>query len=412
MLSATILLFYLIILLCISVFFLKQNSTIIKIFLYPWIFSIVSFLLIYLYIPSYDFFKLLKIDNVELSAVYYLIILNTVFLGSILCGVNVKILPEKKSIKNYSPNSLYYLFLVILIIAFIFDFTTNIQSYFSPLSVYELRISDDVSSRLSQNIYFYFSLICFPVSIFLIFKNGFSFLRLIPVILLFIAAISNLSKFIILFMVSYCICMFFLKQDNFFPKREQIRKIGLRFLVIVFISFIFITSFRTTNNKDEDKPVLVIFHAYLGGYLPSFSTYFVEYSNKFLSTEPSYENYDKAKSRFGNQTFAGFYRIMNQLGFADFGSTVHYSGLFNVYSFWRDLIQDFGLYGTGLFTSFLGFIIGILHRNLNKFSFTGLNILTLIGVYMSFTLFYSITGFSFFYFVLIFPSFLLKKIHK
>jgi oligosaccharide repeat unit polymerase len=409
MIGATILLLYLIFLLCVTVFFFNRHSKIIKIFLYPWIVSIVSFLFIFLYYPSYEFFNLLKLDNIDLSAVYFLIIFITVFLGSILIGINVEILPKKRSINNYYPNSLFYLCLAILIIAFIFDFIANIQSYFSPLSVYELRSSDDVSSRLSQNIYFYFSLTCFPVSIFLIFKNGLSFLRLIPVILLFISAITNLSKFIILFMVSYCICMFLFKQDNFYLNRNQITKIGRRILVIVFISFTFITSLRTTNNKDDDKPVLVIFHAYLGGYVPSFSNYFVEYNNKILSTEPSYENYDKAKSRFGNQTFAGFYRIMKQLGFTDFGSTVHYSGLFNVYSFWRDLIQDFGLYGTGLFISFLGFIIGIVSRNLNKFSFTGLNILTLLGVYMSFTLFYSIAGFSFFYIVLILPPFLLKK---
>jgi oligosaccharide repeat unit polymerase len=203
--------------------------------------------------------------------------------------------------------------------------------------------------------------------------------------------------------------MFFLKQDKFYLDRNRIRKIGGRILLIVFVSFIFITSFRPTNNKDEERSVSVIFHAYIGGYLPSFSNYFVEQKNKNLSTEPSYENYDKVKFRFGNQTFAGFYRIMNQLGFSDYGSTVHYSGFFNVYSFWRDLIQDFGLYGSGIFTIFLGFIIGVLTRNLNRYSFVGLNILTLTGVYLSFTLFYSVTGFSFFYMVLILPPFLLKN---
>ena len=412
MLGAIILLLYLIFLLYVIVVFFNQHSPIIKIFLFPWIISIASFLLIFLFDSSYNFFNILYLDNIEWSTVYYLIILNTIFLSSILCGMNIKILPNKKSIENYSPNSLYYVFLSISIIVFILDFITNIQSYLSPLTVYEIRTSEEVSLRLTQNIYFYFSLICFPVSIWLIFKNGFSFFRALPVLLLFISAITSLSKFIILFMVSYCICMFFLNYDNFIINRDKIRKIGYRILFTVFISFLVITSTRVSNNEKNDNSVLVIAHAYLGGYLPSFSNYFVEYKNETLSTEPSYTNYENAKSRFGNQTFAGFYRIMNQLGFTDFGSSVHYSGLFNVYSFWRDLIQDFGLNGSGVFTALFGFIIGIVSRNLNKNSFAGQNIFTLLGVYLSFTLFYSITGFSFFYMVLILPPFMLKKLVK
>jgi oligosaccharide repeat unit polymerase len=394
------------------IFFAKKEFDIFYVYLLPWILSLITFVISINYSPSFDFFTLIGIEELVWQSVLYLLGINSLFLASIVLGMRFRFLRKETNIIRYRPKLIYYILLLIAILSFIYDFSTNLETYFSPVSIYELRTnSDEESSRLFASLYFYLSLICFPVSIWLMMSKGINFIRVIPVALLFVSALANLSKFIILFIVAYWVVNVFIDSGQFYINKKRSTRFGLRLFGFLLLIIISVTAFRSQNKTSDTKLVPTLF-AYFGGYIPSFSDFYFEKSTCNLSTEPSFKGYDRVSSRFGNQTFAGIYRISNQLGLASNGASVHYTGVFNVYTLYRDVITDFGVFGSYVFMSCLGFFFGILRVNLNKKSFIGLHIITLIGVFLFFTLFYSIFGFSFFYLVLFVSPTLIKKVKE
>ncbi len=387
------------------------------IFYFTWAISFILYVISYYNYDIYNLYKLLEIDTISNSTILFIINANLlIYLGYFIVNflmINKK--NENHSQYNFPINFFYYFTIKIAFLFFVADIILNTKNYFSIGSLYEIRNEIDFEGSVFASVAIYLSLIALPVSIWQITKKNKNYLNWIPLLIITISSIVDLSKYLLIFTFVYWLSFLMLiKNDNYINKLN-FKYILLRALIILSTISIIITALRLNQsvNKSDNIGAFPIIFTYTSGYIASFSNYFEEYNSNSthsnVSTNPTDINYNNTKNRFGNQTFSGLYRILNQLGIVKYPSSVHYEGMFNVYTFYRDLISDFGINGTYFICFFIGAITTFINKILNRGNPVHIIYITLITTILVFTITYSLFGFTFIFFMFLSPKLFLKK---
>jgi len=397
----------------------KENRDINPLFLFycMWGMSLLMYLIGKSFHQINDVFFLFGIDVISYQTVAFLVITNVlIYLGYLLTN-KIKITKKSHNLpsKLYGPSVLYSLTIYLVILFFLIELLVNFSSYTSPIKLYELRTQYNEEGSIYSLISVYLSILVLPVSIWQITIGKRNFFNWIPVLVLLIISIVNLSKYMIIFIFIFWIANILLGYHSIYKNKIKLKHFFIKAFVIIFFLGSLITIMRPSRNNSDSKNIsfLPIIFSYTSGYIPSFSNFYDDYtSNTYLSTVPSYEHYSKVKDRFGNQTFAGFYRLLQQLKIVKYGATVHYEGGFNVYTFYRDLITDFGILATYLLCFLIGVFTTIYNKLLNRNNPIHLIYITIITTILLFTITYSLFGFSFIFLLLLSPTFYIKKTKK
>jgi oligosaccharide repeat unit polymerase len=306
-----------------------------------------------------------------------------------------------------------YKFLIYLVIVFFsIELVVNFKNFISPSNLYELRTQEEAEGSFFSLVSVYLSIFVFPISIWQITSGKKKILNTIPILVLLIIAFVNLSKYLIIFIFIFWVLHIILGVSGIYKNIINFKPLIIKGVILISVVSSLITIMRLNGKEENSKKVsfFPIIFTYTSGYIPSFGNFYDEYStNTTLSTMPSYENYQNVKNRFGNQTFAGFYRLMQKLKIVKYGATVHYEGLFNVYTFYRDLITDFGIKVTYMICFLIGIITGLLNKLLNRENPIHLIYITIITTILVFTLTYSLFGFTFIFLMLFSPKILIQK---
>lgn len=383
-------------------------------FYFIWLFSLIMYLFGKCFVQINNLYILLGIDLISDDTCSFLIITNLLtYLGYFLIS---KIRLTKKLNSEidylYKTRFIYKLTIYFIVLFFLLELFINFRSFISPSSLYELRTQEKEVGSIYSLITIYLSILVLPISIWQITIRKEKLFNWIPIIVLLIIAIVNLSKYLILFIFIYWIVNIILGERSIYKNKINFKPLIIK--SVFFISFVslLITIMRPTpnSNNSEEISFFPIIFTYTSGYIPSFSNFYDEYINNItITTMPSYEEYSKVKNRFGNQTFAGFYRFMQQLKIVEYGATVHYEGLFNVYTFYRDLITDFGVKLTYFICFFIGVLTSLLNKLLKRNNPIHLIYITILTTVLVFTLTYSLFGFTFIFIMLISPKIYIKK---
>ncbi|MFV8374697.1 O-antigen polymerase [Flavobacterium sp. LB1P71] len=379
-----------------------------------WGFSLMMYLVGTCFVQINNLYILVGIDVISYETSTFLILTNAlIYLGYFLIN-KIKITNKLHNVTNnsYNPSFIYSLTIYLVVVFFLIELFVNFRSFISPSNLYELRTQEKEEGSFYSLISVYLSIFVLPVSIWQITIGRTKIFNWIPIVVLLIIAIVNLSKYLIIFIFIYWVINMILGGNSIYKNKINFKPLLIK--AVIFISLIssLITIMRPSAKKDNSEEVsfFPIIFTYTSGYIPSFSNFYDEYStNSTPSTMPSYENYSKVKNRFGNQTFAGFYRLMQQLKIVKYGATVHYEGLFNVYTFYRDLITDFGIQVTYLICFFIGLLTSLFNKLLNRNNPIHLIYITIITTILVFTLTYSLFGFTFVFVMLLSPQIYIQK---
>lgn len=379
-----------------------------------WVFSLLMYLLGKCFVQINNLYILVGIDVISYETSIFLIFTNAlIYLGYFLIS-KIKITNKLHTVTNnlYKPSFIYSLTIYLVVVFFLIELFVNFRSFISPSNLYELRTQEKEEGSFYSLIAVYLSIFVLPVSIWQITIGRTKIFNWIPIIVLLIIAIVNLSKYLIIFIFIYWVINIILGENSIYKNKINFKPLLIK--AVIFISLIssLITIMRPSAKKDNSEEVsfFPIIFTYTSGYIPSFSNFYDEYStNSTPSTMPSYADYSKVKNRFGNQTFAGFYRLMQQLKIVKYGATVHYEGLFNVYTFYRDLITDFGIKVTYLICFLIGLLTSLFNKLLNRNNPIHLIYITIITTILVFTLTYSLFGFTFVFIMLLSPQIYIQK---
>jgi oligosaccharide repeat unit polymerase len=361
-----------------------------------------------------DLYILAEIDSISDRTSIFLVNANTlIFLGYFLIN-RIKITSKQKvtTICNYKPVFLYKFLIYLVIVFFSIELVVNFKNFISPSNLYELRTQEEAEGSFFSLVSVYLSIFVFPISIWQITSGKKKILNTIPILVLLIIAFVNLSKYLIIFIFIFWVLHIILGVSGIYKNIINFKPLIIKGVILISVVSSLITIMRLNGKEENSKKVsfFPIIFTYTSGYIPSFGNFYDEYStNTTLSTMPSYENYQNVKNRFGNQTFAGFYRLMQKLKIVKYGATVHYEGLFNVYTFYRDLITDFGIKVTYMICFLIGIITGLLNKLLNRENPIHLIYITIITTILVFTLTYSLFGFTFIFLMLFSPKILIQK---
>lgn len=392
----------------------KRGVNPLFLFYFIWLFSLIMYLFGKCFVQINNLYVLLGIDLISDDTCFFLIITNLLtYLGYFLVS-KIRLTKNLNSQIDYlyKPRFIYKLTIYFIVFFFLLELFINFRSFISPSSLYELRTQEKEVGSIYSLISVYLSILVLPISIWQITIRKAKLFNWIPIIVLLIIAIVNLSKYLILFIFIYWIVNIILGERSIYKNKINFKPLIIK--SVFFISFLslLITIMRPTpnNNNSEEISFFPIIFTYTSGYIPSFSNFYDEYVNNItITTMPSYEEYSKVKNRFGNQTFAGFYRFMQQLKIVKYGATVHYEGLFNVYTFYRDLITDFGVKLTYFICFFIGVLTSLLNKLLIRNNPIHLIYITILTTVLVFTLTYSLFGFTFIFIMLISPKIYIKK---
>lgn len=402
----------LLVILNLALFFLsngkyKQGKSLLWFYFLFWALFSFAFLLGFMFERIRVIYELLEFEALSLGSFLYIAVAQIIFFVSYQFG-NLIVVSKERLLYSYKPNLTYFFLACCSLIFFLVDVVINFQVYAHPLESYVLNRSHEQDASIFSKLAVYTGIVCLPVSLTMLLRKQFTVINFVPVTVIFLISVFNLSKFIFLFILFFCFVNLVVDPQTSRLYRFSLKKIGLTALVI-FTFFIAITKTRS-NDSPVEIDTLAITYTYFSGYLPSFSNYFDELTRYgYNITEPSYEQFDFAKNRFGNQTFAGFYRLLYEMKVVKYSATVHYSGKFNVYTYFRDLITDFGIFGSLLFLLVWGILFGLANRNLNRYRFTGSLYTTLLGVFLLFTVTYSFFGFIFSFLLFIVTPFLIQN---
>jgi oligosaccharide repeat unit polymerase len=170
---------------------------------------------------------------------------------------------------------------------------------------------------------------------------------------------------------------------------------------VIALAFLVVTMLREHRDPLDESTqpgtgMVGTVYVYATGYVPAFGSFYAEYLAGDISTAPTNPDYDPNQRRFGNQTFSGAYRLLAALGIVKSSASNRYDGAFNVYTLHRDLIMDFGTYGSLCFLLLLGFGATLLSRMLDHREPKNLVLLSLLTAQMEFSLIYSLFGFIFY----------------
>lgn len=379
-----------------------------------WGFSLSMYLLGKCFVQINDLYILVGIDVISYQTSIFLVVTNTLIYAGYFVINKIKLSNKLYNVRNnlYTPRFIYKLTIYLVIIFFLIELFVNFRSFISPSNFYELRTQEKEEGSVYSLISVYLSMLVLPVSIWQITIGRTKIFNWVPIIVLLITAIVNLSKYLIIFIFIYWVINIILGNSSIYRNKINVKPLLIKAVIFISLISTLITIMRPSAKKDNSQEVsfLPVIFTYTSGYIPSFSNFYDEYSsNLTLSTMPSYENYIKVENRFGNQTFAGFYRLMQQLKIVKYGATVHYEGLFNVYTFYRDLITDFGIQVTYIICFFIGLVTSIFNKLLNRNNPIHLIYITIITTILVFTLTYSLFGFTFIFIMLLSPQIYIKK---
>lgn len=374
-----------------------------------------SLYLVGTYFESVDkLYVLVGIDKISDRTIIFLVTANLlIFLGyKLLFYLRIVSKSCVSCGKVFKTNSLYSYVIYLAILFFLIELILNFHSYVSLSTLYELRTQEKEDGSIFSLITSYLSIFVLPVSIWQISIGQKKILNWIPILIVGILAIVNLSKYLLLFIFIYWISNIVLGNRFLYVNRFKIKSTLLRGVIPVVILTSIITIIRPSSKDDNSDKVafIPILFTYTSGYIPSFGNYYDEYILKSISpTMPSYEYYDKVKDRFGNQTFAGFYRLLQQFKIVRYGATVHYEGFFNVYTVYRDLITDFGICLTYFICFLFGMFVNLFDKLLNRNNPAHLIYISMIATILVFTLTYSLFGFTFVFLMFFSPYFFIKE---
>jgi oligosaccharide repeat unit polymerase len=404
----------LLILILITGFKESRGSRPLFVFYLIWGFSLLMYLIGKCFNQINDLYILAEIDSISDRTSIFLVNANTlIFLGYFLIN-RIKITSKQKvtTICNYKPVFLYKFLIYLVIVFFSIELVVNFKNFISPSNLYELRTQEEAEGSFFSLVSVYLSIFVFPISIWQITSGKKKILNTIPILVLLIIAFVNLSKYLIIFIFIFWVLHIILGVSGIYKNIINFKPLIIKGVILISVVSSLITIMRLNGKEENSKKVsfFPIIFTYTSGYIPSFGNFYDEYStNTTLSTMPSYENYQNVKNRFGNQTFAGFYRLMQKLKIVKYGATVHYEGLFNVYTFYRDLITDFGIKVTYMICFLIGIITGLLNKLLNRENPIHLIYITIITTILVFTLTYSLFGFTFIFLMLFSPKILIQK---
>jgi oligosaccharide repeat unit polymerase len=264
-----------------------------------------------------------------------------------------------------------------------------------------------MSSSIPGALAIYVSLILSPLSLVVLMNDGLkSWWMFVPLAVILAMAVLSVAKFAVIFC---CILAFNVWQ--FVPKKPggYWRRFAFPLVLVLFLSGLIVTAaylrgaLHAAGDGAVSNPVVKVVYDYATGYIPAFSGFYDEYVQRVVSTMATA---GEQENRFGNQTFAGIYRLLAMLGVVEGSSFNHYDGAFNVYTILRDLIVDFGVGGSLLAVLLLGFTSQLLFRLVPVNTYRGAVLNGLIFTQMQFSLMYSLFGFIFYFVCLIISPFL------
>jgi len=220
---------------------------------------------------------------------------------------------------------------------------------------------------------------------------------LLPFLSIALLSLVSVGKFAVIFLA---LCGFntalLWSGLNGFRIRKRLVLIGGASIALIFWVTSVLRGSLDSSGESKVEAFGHLVYDYATGYIPAFGGYFEEYTSDSLSTRPSSEDYDLENPRWGNQTFAGMYRLLSYAGLSTRSASNHYEGTFNVYTVFRDLITDFGVNGA------LGlcFLVGLALQWIFLLGRPGnlrwLIFLSLAMVQMEFSLVYSLFGLIFY----------------